>query len=614
MPRLPDVQSLGQRQIPSAPVQLTGALSADAEAAGQMGEAIADSGLMMQEAAARAFTRQDAVERVKISSSFESFASETLEQFQTERDISDLETVREYGKALSEKQAELLSSHRGSFDSRAQLEMRLEDARARFSGEIAGRSLKAQTELADQYMTEQQSRVSAMTYDDPNSYEAARELWRTEVQEMSGAYTEAQTRAMLIGGDAQIAKSAVQGMLDRGDYDNAESFLMREDIQGLMSPDVQRQIRSRITVQRIAEQKENDALASQQRQYEAFLGRPLTQIEKLKMLNIEPERGPVTFAQQIGQIEQVLGRSLSEGEVLSAAKISSGGSADPALGNSIAGLSLGIMEELVEGHIAGILTPQQERRLQNAVTHYTQPRTMADPETGLPTTIKPELPPFMADALAQRPFPGREAEAEAEPGPENPGPLEIGSRETFYDRADKFTGVGPAVASGLRNTPFVGGLMPESFGDITRTRQELPIVIREIVTALRSNPRFAEGERKDIEADLAINPAIFDNPAAFKDRLIGIDDALALRERNARAVSESPRASLAERQKANDILDLVMPVRAKLGVPPFVSSVNDAQRMLEAGLLKPGQQIRTPGGVRFVPDMPAAQGAPEDGG
>ena len=615
MPRLPDVQSMGSRDIPGAPRQLVGALSAASEGDAAIGQSVAQSGQMLQQAADRSFTRQDAIQRAKIASSFDAFAADSLAQLETERDISDLDTVREFGQMLSAKQQELLSSHKGSADSRAQLAVRLEDERARFSGEIAGRSLRAQAEIADQYMNEQQNKLVNSVYDDPSSYEVAVAAWNNEVAEMSGVYRPGQERALQIGGAAELVKSAAQGLLDRGAYDESESFLSREDIQPLLTPDSRRQFRTRITVQRVAEEKEAQQLQRQQRMYEAFLWRALTSVEKVRMLGIEAPAGPVTTSQKLAEAEAVLGRPLTEAEILEGYKLTTGGAEGGPFGGSLAGRTLNIMGELSEGHAAGILSPEEERQFQASITEYTQPRTIIDPETGLRVETRPELPGFVQEALNRRPLSGMPAPGAAEPAEDEPipGPLNVGSQQSFWDQASRITGPVSGAASVANRMPGLGGIMPDMFGEMARARQEWPLVQREVTTALRNNPRFAEGERTDIERDLAISSSFFDNEQAFRDRMAGVDDALAVRERNARAVATSERASLSERQKANDILDLIVPVRQKLGVPPFVANLDQARIMLEQGTIRPGQQVRTPAGIMIAPDPQSMRAIEEQG-
>lgn len=554
----------------------------------------------------RMFTLQDAVHRTKARTAFSEFLQETTNRYETEHDLTDNDTLKEYGKVISQRQMELLASHKGSPESRADLAMRLEEARSNAAGNMAGRSLQLQKQLVEEGLSSAMSAISSSVYDTPGSFDEQRELWRSEVRENSGAMNAVEQRVHEIGGAVAMADSAVTGYLDRGQYDEAIEFLNRPDIAELMPPEKQRNYRSRVTVQRIAQDREDRALQIKQRQMEAFLGRPLTQGEKLRSLGLEPTPGPRTLAMEIAEIE-ALGVTVTNDMIAKKAGMyipPSGAGTGDMFGTGVTGRALEIMTEIAPAYEAGLLDPQTERMFMAAVTEYTQPRQFMNPDTGLMETRAPELPPFVRDAMSTRPFssgqhapstgPSMEQELESE------SPLNVGSGRTVWEMTGQMSGPVAAGARGISSMPGIGGLLPESVHEYGRVAAEVPIVLREAVTALRSNPRFAEGERQDIQRDLQIDPALWDNPVALKHRITGMDDALAIREQNARRTANSTNVSGEERRKAMDILNLIVPIRQKIGVPMLVQSPEQARQFMEQGLLQPGQTFRTPDGTELI--------------
>jgi hypothetical protein len=107
---------------------------------------------------------------------------------------------------------------------------------------------------------------------------------------------------------------------------------------------------------------------------------------------------------------------------------------------------------------------------------------------------------------------------------------------------------------------------------------------------LQNSPRYAEGEREAIRADIDLDPKFIDTPQAFRERVIAVDKALAIRERNAYENARSDRISLEERRHAMNVFNGIVQFRRALGVPPTVKSPDEARR------LGPGVEFITPDG------------------
>jgi hypothetical protein len=142
-----------------------------------------------------------------------------------------------------------------------------------------------------------------------------------------------------------------------------------------------------------------------------------------------------------------------------------------------------------------------------------------------------------------------------------------------WDLASLTTGPVPAIAETLGRTPLVGEIVRSP--QYTQARNFVPALQRDLVRVLQNNPRYAEGERKAIESEINISPSVFDTPGAFRDRLIGIDRALQIRERNAFETAQSARVGREERVQAMNVLNALQQFRQNLGVPPTIRGDED---------------------------------------
>lgn len=273
-----------------------------------------------------------------------------------------------------------------------------------------------------------------------------------------------------------------------------------------------------------------------------------------------------------------------------------GSGARSPFGNSTTGNALDIMNRLARGYAAGVTTDTEDRQFETAVTHYTQPRQFTDPETGLVQTKRPELPRFVQEAVNAR----RGARPNAEPPAPSPGaapqpaptPAPRSQSEqlprSVWEMAGDVTGPVPAAAEAASRAPFLGAFVQAP--QITAARATVEQVNRDLIRALQNNPRFSEGERKAIEAEISIDPRLWDNPTAYRNRLVGIADALMQRERNLSETANSARVSITERRHAMDASNAIRQHLLSLGVPPRVR--NEA----EYNALPPGSRYIAPDG------------------
>lgn len=281
-----------------------------------------------------------------------------------------------------------------------------------------------------------------------------------------------------------------------------------------------------------------------------------------------------------------------------------GEDAVPTFGSSVTGASLDIITSGAAAFAAGEMSEFQKRQFIQAANQYIQPKRVLNPDTGVVEVVQNKLPAFVVDALRaggivvpQEATGGLGDTADTQPAPDStpePTPTEtkqpstapakegtepraqtsIPGGQTVFELAGEslVTGPLPSIGERLGRLPLIGGGAPE----MTRARTIVPQLHRDLIRVLQNNPRYAEGERQAIEKETSIEPRFFDNASAFQQRLIGIDDALEVRLKNALKTAASEKVGREERTHALNIANAISQFRESL-MPPRMNSVEEAR-------------------------------------
>lgn len=270
-------------------------------------------------------------------------------------------------------------------------------------------------------------------------------------------------------------------------------------------------------------------------------------------------------------------------------------------GSGLEGRSLEMFVKYAPMYAKGELDADSERYFLSAVTNYTQPREIefTDPLTGEKSFRRQQnaLPDFVTTALKARgttlptmrggPGVGMGAGVGAGAPPMTPvprvgGPLNLGAtpndippevapiveaspQSTFFDLASKGTGFVPVLISGVaRNVPFsAAGRIGQEFQQATAMVENLR---NRVVNVLQENPRFAEGERKQIFSELNIGPRLLANQVSYVNQLIALDNVFDTIETKTKELSENKNIGIAKRQEAYKKLEEVTNIRDLLGI------------------------------------------------
>ena len=290
------------------------------------------------------------------------------------------------------------------------------------------------------------------------------------------------------------------------------------------------------------------------------------------------------------------------GDILKAAA-KSGTPQSGVFGKGVTGGALNFMYMRADDFAKGKLNPEDERAFMTAVTEYTQPSfvTTTNPLTQETSTREQrnELPEFVVTALKTRglwptsrgaspvgggvlaggraaaPQPavaGAPARTVPAPGasvadlPADVAPMvQSAPQSTFFDLASTGTGFVPVLVAGVaRNIPLeaAGGIKPE-FQQATTMLENMR---NRVVNVLQENPRFAEGERKQILGELDLGPGLLANKQSFINQIIALDNVFNSIEDKTSALTQAEETGMEKRREAFKKLEEVNFIRDLLGV------------------------------------------------
>lgn len=278
-------------------------------------------------------------------------------------------------------------------------------------------------------------------------------------------------------------------------------------------------------------------------------------------------------------------------------------------GSGLAGRTMEMFVKYAPLYAKNELDPEAERYFLTAVTNYTQPtiERYKDPDTDVMKEVvrRNELPDFVRTALKARGFtvPAASGAPTAVAGSPRPAPsapaggpaatvtpvpapaaaapimgatpndipeeiapiVQSAAQSTMFDLAGTGTGFVPVLVAGVaRNIPLeaAGRIKPEFQQGTTMVEN----MRNRIVNVLQENPRFAEGERRQILGELNLGPRLLDNKQSFINQIVALDNVLDGIESKTRELSTTGRVGSANRQAATKKLEEINFVRDLIGV------------------------------------------------
>ncbi len=263
---------------------------------------------------------------------------------------------------------------------------------------------------------------------------------------------------------------------------------------------------------------------------------------------------------------------------------------------------------LLANWAAGKTSAEQNNLIESAITSLRAPKTetRTDPVSKQPytVTVPGVVPKFVEDAEAAHarltgrklpprtttsgapaagaPVIGAPATGAPAPGaaaePTKGGPKTVPSPNfydpeapTLFNLSGKGTGVIPVVKSALEKLPFINQFISGS--EELYATDFLEKSVDTIGKAIRVNPRFAEGERKEIERKLDIQPQILDNQQAYITRLMSLQDLMmSIRRGEVKKGYQSPQLKPEDIGTAREKIQDIDEILKMIGLPPVLTS------------------------------------------
>lgn len=281
---------------------------------------------------------------------------------------------------------------------------------------------------------------------------------------------------------------------------------------------------------------------------------------------------------------------------------------------------------LLARYAAGETDDEQTNLVDSAIAKLSQPRieTRVDPDTNLPypVSVPAVLPGFVTQARDARRSGITRAAAPAAPSAKGTAvaPAAVGSGirptapsgegllpgvattgggtlppsmrgprptveaagtpgalpgRTLWSESARITGPGAVTKGAISRIPGLGGTYPEVTQAQNLARQE----VENLVEAFLKSGRAPVAEQERLRALYSVGPQFFDDPAAYRDRLIAIDEEIAKEINLAKGQAFNDQLDSTTRKNAREFLSSAEKFRSSLGVPIRIYTQEDAAKL-----------------------------------
>ena len=606
-----------------------------AQAAGQLGDVVADIGLQMQR-------RQDVVERVQLTGEFDKWAQDSLTTLNDTGDIGTKATVDQYNNGLREKAAEIVKRHGGSMNSRAELQVQIENQAAQYAKSATAAQVKAQQTIIGNTVEQKVNELSiSATFAPDKMFDTFTELDRT-IDMLGDAMSPQLAAQYKEAGRSKIAQNSISRMLTNGNYTAAKAIMENPEVGKYLDPDSSRRFGIEIAVDEGKTALETQRVDREVQNWTTRLKRDLTPEEVIKIKSLPQKKSEMTPSDKIVEYELVTGKPASQAVIDEMFDVGASGGGSM-FGNSLQGRALDFVTNNAVAYANDMLSPTDRRQFEASVSAAYKPVERINPATGLVEKFSPTLPAFVQDAVDQgsrfrgsgsltstasqgAAMPGQRIQYTDPTGrvigqttvgadgnwtiqdnnpPQGQGGMTTSTQgstpqsRTIWQRRKNIVGPVASVRSAVQSIPGIGPSAAGVVFDEAETRRAdedrayVENTSRDLVRILQNNPRFAEGERKAIEKEISIGPEFFKSVESYEAKLMGVNQSLQDRMVDAQRTLQSD-VSIEERKRAMDSVNAIENFRQKLGLPVPVKTEEDVK------ILAPGTVFITPQGKEFT--------------
>jgi hypothetical protein len=102
--------------------------------------------------------------------------------------------------------------------------------------------------------------------------------------------------------------------------------------------------------------------------------------------------------------------------------------------------------------------------------------------------------------------------------------------------------------------------------DFQQSTAMLKSMANRVTNVLQESPRFAEGEREQIRAELALAPRLFTNKNGYINQIIALDNVVEGLQSRAERVRDEPKTGITARNEAIKKLEDIASIRELFGI------------------------------------------------
>jgi len=607
-----------------------------AQATGEMGGVVEDIGVQMKR-------RQDVIERVQLMTEFDKFAQDALTTLNDTEDISSKATVDKYSAGLREKANEVVKRHGGTGQSRAELQAQIENQVGQYAKSATATQVKAQQQFIGTIVDQKANELAISGAFAPEKMgDLFTDLDRT-IDSMADAMSPALAAQYKEAGRSRIATNAISNLLEKGQADAAKKLMESPEVAKYLGADTARKFLIDIVVDEGKKAAELTRQAQNVTKYAMLTGRDLTPSEVLKVSAL-PEKKNMTPADEIMALEVIKGRPATQLEVDKILNVDGAGGGASMFGNSLQGRALSFITENAVPYANGMLSPEQARTYEASMAEAYKPVMRPNPVTGQIEEVRPTIPNFVTQAAEQgaRIYGGGALTSRAGSGGAMPGqtvqltdatgrvigrgkvgpdgtwtiqdqnPPAGGSggqggaaggtqpapqgEPTIWEMADDLAGPVPALKAAAGDVPFVGSMM-EGGGQTASNRAYVKTQVSQMVDALSINPRNPVALVEMIRKEIDVDPKVMGDPAAYRKRIEGVNRSLTERLIEETAAGQDPSLPAKTRQDALEVANTIRNFQQKL-MPPQVKNREELNKLG----LQSGSKFIDPNGIlRTIP-------------
>jgi len=147
------------------------------------------------------------------------------------------------------------------------------------------------------------------------------------------------------------------------------------------------------------------------------------------------------------------------------------------------------------------------------------------------------------------------------------------AQPTMFGASFRGTGVPSAIGSAAYRLPLIGPSIGSR--EMAEARDYLENTVGRVNRAIATNPRFAEGERVQIQKQLDLMPGIIDNPTAYRSRLFVLDDFLIQLQDESLRNTFNQQLTLEQRKQSREKATDIHGLRELIGSPLRIYSADD---------------------------------------